>query len=398
MKTNNHSEIGWHMILGAIVFLMLVPIVFALSNSFKTLQDAFNTIFEIIPSHPTLENYRHVFEKLPFVQITLNTFLIAASVTTFKTITSLFAAYSFVYFDYKGKQFFYFIMLSTMFIPFTVTMIPNYQMISKLGLRDCIWGVALPQFADVLGIFLLRQAMRGIPKALIEAARMEGIGSLKIMRDIILPLVRPSILTTGIIFFINSWNEYVWPVLILKSKENYTLSLALQMYISAEGGTEFTIAMAVSVITMIIPLALYLIFQRYIINTFAEGVQLAKTVGLDNVKVLIDFYHMVCEKETPEVLRKYGKEYLRHVHFSYPSIPEIDGVRDPDNIRTIFEGELHRRGWWRTFPSCREEWDYTDFIQALKDCGYQGRVSLEAPVTDFDRQAQEALAFMKAEF
>ena len=142
MKTNNHSEIGWHMILGAIVFLMLVPIVFALSNSFKTLQDAFNTIFEIIPSHPTLENYRHVFEKLPFVQITLNTFLIAASVTTFKTITSLFAAYSFVYFDYKGKQFFYFIMLSTMFIPFTVTMIPNYLMISKLGLRDCIWGVA----------------------------------------------------------------------------------------------------------------------------------------------------------------------------------------------------------------------------------------------------------------
>ena len=113
MKTNNHSEIGWHMILGAIVFLMLVPIVFALSNSFKTLQDAFNTIFEIIPSHPTLENYRHVFEKLPFVQITLNTFLIAASVTIFKTITSLFAAYSFVYFDYKGKQFFYFIMLST---------------------------------------------------------------------------------------------------------------------------------------------------------------------------------------------------------------------------------------------------------------------------------------------
>ena len=98
MKTNNHSEIGWHMILGAIVFLMLVPIVFALSNSFKTLQDAFNTIFEIIPSHPTLENYRHVFEKLPFVQITLNTFLIAASVTAFKTITSLFAAYSFVYF------------------------------------------------------------------------------------------------------------------------------------------------------------------------------------------------------------------------------------------------------------------------------------------------------------
>lgn len=99
--------------------------------------------------------------------------------------------------------------------------------------------------------------------------RMENVKNLKIMRDIIIPLVRPSIISTGIIFFINSWNEYVWPVLILKSKENYTLSLALQMYISAEGGTEFTIAMAVSVMTMVIPLALYILFQRYIINTFA---------------------------------------------------------------------------------------------------------------------------------
>lgn len=262
-------QLRWHILLVIVVFVMLMPIVFAISNSFKTLQDAYNTVFQVIPLSPTLENYIHVFQKLPFVKITLNTFLIAATVTIFKTLTSVFAAYSYVYFDFKGKGSLYFIMLSTMFIPFTITMIPNYLMISKIGLRDNIWGVALPQLADVLGIFLLRQSMRGIPKALIEAARLDNIGHLKIMRDIIIPLVRPSIISTGIIFFINSWNEYVWPVLILKSKENYTLSLALQMYISAEGGTEFTIAMAVSVMTMIIPLVLYIIFQRYIINTFA---------------------------------------------------------------------------------------------------------------------------------
>ena len=235
MKTKDR-QIGWHLFLVVVVFLLLMPIVFAISNSFKTMQEAFNTVFQVIPLHPTLENYRHVFDKLPFVKITLNTF--------------------------KGKGFLYFIMLSTLFIPFTVTMIPNYLLISKIGLRDRIWGVALPQLADVLGIFLLRQAMRGIPLALIEAARMENIRHMKIMRDIVIPLVRPSIISTGIIFFINSWNEYVWPVLILKSKENYTLSLALQMYISAEGGTEFTIAMAVSVLTMLIPLVLYIIFQR----------------------------------------------------------------------------------------------------------------------------------------
>lgn len=270
MKTKDR-QIGWHLFLVVVVFLLLMPIVFAISNSFKTMQEAFNTVFQVIPLHPTLENYRHVFDKLPFVKITLNTFLIASTVTIFKTITGLLAAYAFVYFRFKGKGFLYFIMLSTLFIPFTVTMIPNYLLISKIGLRDRIWGVALPQLADVLGIFLLRQAMRGIPLALIEAARMENIRHMKIMRDIVIPLVSPSIISTGIIFFINSWNEYVWPVLILKSKENYTLSLALQMYISAEGGTEFTIAMAVSVLTMLIPLVLYIIFQRYIINTFAAS-------------------------------------------------------------------------------------------------------------------------------
>lgn len=270
MKTKDR-QIGWHLFLVVVVFLLLMPIVFAISNSFKTMQEAFNTVFQVIPLHPTLENYRHVFDKLPFVKITLNTFLIASTVTIFKTITGLLAAYAFVYFRFKGKGFLYFIMLSTLFVPFTVTMIPNYLLISKIGLRDRIWGVALPQLADVLGIFLLRQAMRGIPLALIEAARMENIRHMKIMRDIVIPLVRPSIISTGIIFFINSWNEYVWPVLILKSKENYTLSLALQMYISAEGGTEFTIAMAVSVLTMLIPLVLYIIFQRYIINTFAAS-------------------------------------------------------------------------------------------------------------------------------
>ena len=263
------SQILWHILLCLIVAILLFPIVFAITNSFKHNTEAINNVMRLLPQDPTLENYIHVFEKLPFVRITLNTFLIAVVVTSLKVITSLLAAYAFVYFHFKGKGIIYFLMLSTMFIPFTVTMIPNYLLVSRLGLSDSIVGVMLPQFADVLGIFMLRQSMRGIPKSLIEVARLDNVGNLKIMTDIVLPLVRPALVSTGIIFFINSWNEYVWPVLILKSKENYTLSLALQMYISSEGGTNFSVAMAVSVMTMLIPLVLYIIFQRYIINTFA---------------------------------------------------------------------------------------------------------------------------------
>ena len=272
MKTRHKIkdlQIPWHILLGIMVITSLFPIVFAICNSFKTNQEAVNTVMSLIPQNPTIENYFQVFEKLPFVQITVNTFVIAIIVTCLKTITSLLAAYAFVYSTFKGKTLIYFIMLSTMFIPFTVTMIPNYLLISKLGLSDSIWGVMLPQFADVLGIFMLRQAMRGINKSLVEVAKLDNIGNFKILKDIVLPLARPAVISTGIIFFINSWNEYVWPVLILKSKENYTLSLALQMFVSAEGGTNFSLAMAVSVMTMIIPLILYLIFQRYIINTFA---------------------------------------------------------------------------------------------------------------------------------
>lgn len=269
MKIDNDAK--WHTLLCAALFLSLLPIAFAIANSFKELSEAYNNVFSLIPRQPTLNNYLLVFSRLPLAQITANTFLIALTATVFKTVTSALAAYSFVYFDFKGKNVLYFILISTIFIPFTVTMIPNYLTISQLGFRNHMIGVILPQLSDATGIFLIRQAMRTIPRSLIEAAQLEQAGHLKILTSIVLPLVRPAVVSIGIMFFINSWNEYVWPVLILKDKFNYTLPLALQLFISSEGGTDFTIAMAVSVMTMIIPLVLYLIFQRYIISTFTSS-------------------------------------------------------------------------------------------------------------------------------
>lgn len=271
MKIKMTSEYKWHILLILFVIVSLFPIVFAISSSFKELNEAYSNVFGIVPKNPTINNYKEVILRLPFYKITENTFFIATTVTVFKVITSVLAAYSFVYFDFKYKHILYFILISTIFIPFTVTMIPNYLTVSKLGLNDKLLGVILPQLSDATGIFLIRQSMKTIPKALIEVAELENVGHFKRMRDIVIPLVKPAIISTGIMFFINSWNEYVWPVLILKSKENFTLPLALQLFISSEGGTDFTIAMAVSVITMIIPLILYIIFQKYIINTFTSS-------------------------------------------------------------------------------------------------------------------------------
>lgn len=271
MKINKTVEMTWHIIFMFTVVILIFPIIYAFGMSFKPLQDAYNNVLNILPLNPTLENYLTLFDTVPVIKITMNTFIIATVVTIFKLVTSFLAAYAFVYFDFKGKNLVYFLLISTIFIPFTVTMIPNYLIVSEIGLLDSVWGVILPQLADAIGIFLIRQSMKNIPVSLIEVARLENIGHFRIMKDIVLPLVRPAVTSIGIWFFITTWNEFVWPVLILKTTDNYTLPLALQMFISAEGGTNFTVAMAVSVITMIIPLILYLSFQKYIIGTFTSS-------------------------------------------------------------------------------------------------------------------------------
>lgn len=274
MKTKHRPatsrQFGWYIPLILLAAAAIVPIVFALLYSFKPLQSIFGNS-NLLTSGFTLENYRKIAQQLPILQITLNTVAVAVLVTVFKLLTSILAAYAFAFMRFRGKTVLYFVMISTIFIPFTVTMIPNYITISKLSLFDNIVGIALPQLADASGIFLLRQTMRSIPKSLLEIAEMDNIGRMRSLRDIILPICRPSIVATGIIFFINSWNEYVWPTLILRKKEHYTLSLAMQLFSSSEAGTEFTSIVAMAVISMLIPVVLYLIFQRYIMSTFASS-------------------------------------------------------------------------------------------------------------------------------
>lgn len=264
------SEIKWHVIFIILVLMLVYPLMFSLSTSFKTMSEAF-TSSSLIPQAPTLSAYERVFTTIRFAQILSNTFIIASLVTLFKLATGIFAAYAFVFFHFKGKTVLYFLLISTIFIPFTVTMVPNYITLSDMGLVDSIYGVALPQLADATGIFLLRQYMKGIPMSLMEVAALEHASHLHRLRTIVVPIIKPAILSIGIIFFINSWNEYVWPAIMIKSEANYTLSLALQMFVSSEGGTDVPVTMAVATLTMLLPLGLYSVCQKFIIGTFAHS-------------------------------------------------------------------------------------------------------------------------------
>ena len=271
MKTKLREEWPWHLLLFVAVFLMLWPIIFMLSTSLKDLNQVFESTLNPLPFPPTFENYINVLKIFPLFTYICNTFYIAIVVTISKAVTSVLAAFGFVYYSFKYKETIFNSMLLTFFIPITVLVMPNYLMMSKLGLLDTPYGVMLPGLADGMGIFLMRQTMRGIPKPLLEAAILDGAKPHQILTKVVIPLIKPSILAISILFFINSWNEYFWPLLILQDKLNLTLPLALQMFISAEGGSEWGVAMAVATLTSLPPLVLYVFCQKFIINTFMQS-------------------------------------------------------------------------------------------------------------------------------
>lgn len=261
----------WHGLLLLICLCVIVPVLFMIANSFKTLQESYHSILQLIPAHPTLGNYRTLDKQINLLRMIGNTFLMATLVTVGKVLTGLLAAYGFMNFRFKGRRVVYFLFVATIFVPFTTVMIPNYLIIAKMNLLNNVIGVALPQMCDATGIMLFLKAMEKVPKSLTEAAKVDDIPDRRIFCNLIVPLLKPNIISVGAIFFINSWNEYVWPTLVLKDKSSFTLPLALQNYISSEGGTDFPLAMALAVIMIVPPLLIYMIFQRYILNSISQS-------------------------------------------------------------------------------------------------------------------------------
>ena len=265
------NGLPWHVLLGMAVLIQLWPLLFMVSTSFKTMDQIFQSTLNPFPTLPVLDNYRHVLEALPLGNYILNTLVIASGITLAKMITSTLAGFAFVYYQFPHKEKIFNALLMTFFIPITVLIMPNYLLVSKLNLLNTPWGVMLPELADGMGIFLMRQAMRSIPATLFEAAHLESAGAWTVLTRIVVPLIKPSLFAMGIVFFINAWNEYFWPLLVLHDKAAFTLPLALQMFISAEGGSEWGVAMAVALLTSLPPLVLYLACQRFIINTFMQS-------------------------------------------------------------------------------------------------------------------------------
>ncbi len=271
MKIKHQGEWKYQLILILSVCLLFYPLLYMFSTSFKTLNQIFSSGLKLFPTEFTLENYDTVFKSLDILRFLTNSFIIAAIVMVCKIISSVLASYALVFMNIKHRDLLFNLFTVSMFIPFSVIMIPNYLTLSEMGLMNKLLGVALPQLADAMGIYRIRQAMRTIPKSLVEAARIDNVGHFTALRRIVFPLVKPSVVAMSIFFFINSWNEYFWPMLILKRKEMYTITLALQVFLDTESGSAWGSSMALATIATLVPMVLYIFAQRQIIGTFMQS-------------------------------------------------------------------------------------------------------------------------------
>ena len=233
-----------------ICIVTLLPLVWMLSASLKLDKDVFRIPIEWIPSNPAWSNYQRIWEQVPMLQFTFNTFKITIITTIIQVLTSSFAAYGFAKCQFRGRNLLFLIYVATIAVPWQVYMLPQYSMMNSFHLVDTHASLILLHAFDAFGVFLLRQFCMGIPNELLEAARIDGLSEYGIYRRIVLPQMGPSIATLVIFTFVTNWNDFMGPMIYLNSTELKTVQLGIRMFMG-QYSTEYGLIMAASVVSLI---------------------------------------------------------------------------------------------------------------------------------------------------
>ena len=269
LNTQNSKlkKIGIYVLLGAIAFVMLFPLLWLVSTSFKSpTENIFQFPPQLFPSQPTFQNFVTVWQSNPFGQYLFNSTVVAVLTVGLNLLFCSLAAYPLARLDFQGRDLIFTGIVSTIMIPFQIVMIPLYILTVQLGLKNTYLGVIFPSIASAFGIFLLRQAFQGVPKELEEAARMDGCSELGLWWNVMLPAVRPALVTLAIFVFIGSWSDFLWPLIVLDRPEYYTLPLGVAT-LAGTFSLDWRLIAAGSVIS-IVPVVLFFLFmQRYIVPT-----------------------------------------------------------------------------------------------------------------------------------
>lgn len=272
-RNDQVARLVCHLIVLVLCFLTVFPFLWMLSTSFKEADDVFTKTIQILPPHPTLRNFPDAFSYFPVKDWFINSVGISALITIGKLIISVPAAYAFSRLQFPGKKLLFATVLATMIVPGVVTTVPNYVMVARFGWLDSWIGVIIPSLpGTAFYVFLLRQNILTLPQDLIDAGRMDGASTIKMLWDIVMPNIKPTIAVVTILSFLGAWNQYLWPLLVLSDFANKTLPTGMPYFTSnQESAQMWGPMMATATIAALPPLIIYALFQKQIINTFVTS-------------------------------------------------------------------------------------------------------------------------------
>ena len=265
-------------IIRAVIFILLVllavftliPFVWMISSSLKLDREVFAYPMKWIPETFHWENYVLIWQRVPLLTYFKNTAFIAIVVTILQTLTSSFAAYAFAKLEFRGRDTLFLAYIATIAVPWQAYMLPQFIMMRAMGLYDTLWAMVVLQAFSAFGVFLMRQFYRGIPTELCEAARLDGLSEYGIWARIMLPLSKAAIATLVIFTFVNTWNDYMGPMIYLTRDFNKTIQVGLRRFIQ-ENSSDYHLIMAASLCSLLPVSVVFLCLQKYFIEGIATS-------------------------------------------------------------------------------------------------------------------------------
>lgn len=249
--------------------LFLFPVLYSIWMSFQTAQSYYQGGFSF-----TLDNYSVAIGQYNFARYLVNSLVVSGVVTVAGLAVAIMAAFAFARFDFPGRDLLFGITVATLMIPSHITLIPNYLTLAAAGLLDSYAGLILPAISNGFAAFFLRQYIRGIPRALDEAAYMDGANPLQVLWRVIVPISRPAIFSMGLYIFLGEWNNYIWPLVAVGKQDLYTLQLGLARLYSinpGEGLIDWPLVMAASTITILPVLLGFFLLERNLVRGITMG-------------------------------------------------------------------------------------------------------------------------------
>ena len=254
------AGLKWILLL-LLTFLFLMPVIWVICSSFKSVGELFSWPPSLLGKNPSLDNYTKAMAEGHFGVYFFNTVFVSLVATFLTIVVNVMSGYAFAKYHFKGDKILFGIVLATLMVPLEVIMIPIFKVIVATHLYNNLWGLIIPAVASPTAVFLVRQYYVGIPDAYMEAARIDGASELNILLKIMLPMAKPVISVLCIFSFMWRWNDYLWPLLMLTNKNKMTLPIALST-LNGQYATEYNVLMAGSLISMIPIILIYIVAQR----------------------------------------------------------------------------------------------------------------------------------------